>query len=174
MQKQTTIQKTNHKNRKRTTHVTVRPHRVLGAKMDRTAPPPAQKFPVHKDETSRLRTTPQNMDITGSPGTSGVPGTVLALAYSGLEDQLTRLYGLCFNLAHFPDAWKQGNLITILKATDKDTSDPKSLRPITLLSDLGKVLERIIKYAMLATLERRTCSTLVSSDLDLVDLRYMQ
>ncbi|KAG5883784.1 hypothetical protein JTB14_036661 [Gonioctena quinquepunctata] len=108
-----------------------------------------------------------------APGPDGVPGTVLALAFSGLEDQLTRLYGLCYNLAYFPDAWKHGNLITILKAPDKDPSDPKSLRPITLLSELGKVLERIIKYAVLSQ-ERRICSTLVSSDLDLVNLRYMQ
>ncbi|KAG5870232.1 hypothetical protein JTB14_029106 [Gonioctena quinquepunctata] len=59
----------------------------------------------------------------------------------GLEDQLTRLYGLCFNLAYFPDAWKQGSLITILKAPDKDPSDPKSLRPIIVLSGLRKVLK---------------------------------
>ncbi|KAG5865319.1 hypothetical protein JTB14_022217 [Gonioctena quinquepunctata] len=54
------------------------------------------------------------------------------------------------SLLHIADAWKQGNLITILKAPDKDPSDPKSLRPITLLSEMGKVLERIIKYVMLS------------------------
>ncbi|KAG5868859.1 hypothetical protein JTB14_011687 [Gonioctena quinquepunctata] len=97
-----------------------------------------------------LETAIHKINPNRAPGPDGVPGTVLALAYSGLEDQLTRLYGLCFNLAYFPDAWKQGNLITILKAPDKDPSDPKSLRPITLLSELGKVLKRIIKYAMLS------------------------
>ncbi|KAG5895908.1 hypothetical protein JTB14_000519 [Gonioctena quinquepunctata] len=97
-----------------------------------------------------LETATHKINPNRAPGLDGVPGTVLALTYSGLEDQLTRLYGLCFNLAYFPDAWKQGNLITILKAPDKDPSDPKSLRPITLLSEMGKVLERIIKYAMLS------------------------
>ncbi|KAG5882490.1 hypothetical protein JTB14_008463 [Gonioctena quinquepunctata] len=43
-----------------------------------------------------------------------------------------------------PTVWKEGRLVTILKAPGRDPSDMGSLRPITLLSELGKMLERII------------------------------
>ncbi|KAG5880445.1 hypothetical protein JTB14_030729 [Gonioctena quinquepunctata] len=71
-----------------------------------------------------LETAIHKINHNRAPGPDGVPGMILALAFSGLGDQLTRLYGLCFNLAYFPDAWKRGNSITILKAPDEDPSHP--------------------------------------------------
>ncbi|KAG5869026.1 hypothetical protein JTB14_025915 [Gonioctena quinquepunctata] len=42
------------------------------------------------------------------------------------------------------DGWKIGKLVTILKGAGKDPSRLDSWRPLTLLSELGKMLERII------------------------------
>ena len=42
----------------------------------------------------------------------------------------------------FPDKWKQGNLVPIFKKGEK--SIPSNYRPVSLLSNLGKIQERII------------------------------
>ncbi|KAG5882915.1 hypothetical protein JTB14_023377 [Gonioctena quinquepunctata] len=67
-----------------------------------------------------------------------------------ISDEFVRPFKLCFSLGYFPSAWNIGNLITILEAPDKHPGDSKSLRPITLLPELGKILERIITYALLS------------------------
>ena len=46
---------------------------------------------------------------------------------------------------YFPTCWKYGNVTPIHKKDDK--SAPSNYRPITLLSSLGKVMERCVhKY----------------------------
>jgi hypothetical protein len=44
----------------------------------------------------------------------------------------------------FPRRWNVGNLITIPKVPDRDRSNPKSYRPICLLSMMGKLLEKLM------------------------------
>jgi hypothetical protein len=45
-------------------------------------------------------------------------------------------------LGHFPATWKSAKVIPIPKS-NKPSTDPKSYRPISLLSTLGKLFERI-------------------------------
>ena len=41
-----------------------------------------------------------------------------------------------------PDIWKQANITPIFKKND--ASDPTNYRPISLLSSIGKVLEKLV------------------------------
>ena len=50
--------------------------------------------------------------------------------------------------------WKKANIILILKPK-KDKQHPSSYRPISLLSCLGKLLEKIIKQRLMLEIERR-------------------
>ena len=50
--------------------------------------------------------------------------------------------------------WKQANIILLLKP-NKDKQIPSSYRPISLLSCLGKLLEKIIKSRLMLEVERR-------------------
>lgn len=56
----------------------------------------------------------------------------------------TALFNKCLSEGCFPNSWKVGNLVTFLKSPTRDCRDPGSFRPITLLSVLGKVLERVL------------------------------
>ncbi len=56
---------------------------------------------------------------------------------------LSRVFNSCFEQSYFPIAWKLAKVIPILKP-GKDSSDPTSYRPISLLSCLGKVLEKLL------------------------------
>jgi hypothetical protein len=56
---------------------------------------------------------------------------------------LTRLFNNLLCSGHFPNAWKRAKIIPILKP-NKPPTDPNSYRPISLLSIIGKLFERII------------------------------
>jgi len=47
-----------------------------------------------------------------------------------------------------PSIWKRGSLRVLLKGGDKNEKDPKSYRPICLLSVVGKLFEKIIKLRL--------------------------
>lgn len=79
-----------------------------------------------------------------APGGDNIHGVIIAALYGDMEDFLYRLFSDCLRFSYFPDDWKTGKLITILKSSEKDPTDPGSYRPITLLSEFGKLFERII------------------------------
>lgn len=54
------------------------------------------------------------------------------------------LFNGCLKLGYFPSAWKLGKVIALPKP-NKNIKDVKSYRPITLLSCIGKIFERVIQ-----------------------------
>ena len=62
-----------------------------------------------------------------------------------LAEPLTILFNSSLAKCHFPNVWKDANVTPIFKKDDK--SSPTNYRPISLLSSIGKVMERCIhKY----------------------------
>lgn len=59
---------------------------------------------------------------------------------------LTIIYNNCINNCYFPDAWKLAKIIPIYKTNGNNSIN--ALRPISLLSNLGKLFERIIREKM--------------------------
>jgi hypothetical protein len=55
---------------------------------------------------------------------------------------LTKLYNKSLLIGKFPSQWKDVNVTPVFKKDDRQ--DKKNYRPITLLSNLGKVLESVI------------------------------
>lgn len=56
---------------------------------------------------------------------------------------LNHIFNACMKCAYFPTAWKNAKVIAIQKH-GKDPFNPSSYRPISLLSSLGKIFERIL------------------------------
>lgn len=79
-----------------------------------------------------------------APGPDNIHGITIKSLLPILEDTLYNIYSACFNAGHFPIMWKRGRLVTFLKNSDSDPTKVKSLRPITLLCELGKVLEKLM------------------------------
>ena len=56
---------------------------------------------------------------------------------------LTKIFNSCLKFSYFPNNWKKGKVIAILKP-EKDHSDPLNYRPITLLPTIGKIFEKLL------------------------------
>lgn len=56
---------------------------------------------------------------------------------------ITDIYNACLRLSYFPKSWKMATIITIRKP-GKPARETASYRPISLLSALGKLFERVV------------------------------
>lgn len=86
-----------------------------------------------------------------APGPDLIEVSVLKAACSVIPGQLVRLFNGCLQWGVFPSVWKVGSLRVLLKGEDKDEKDPKSYRPICLLSVLGKTFEKLLKLRLADT-----------------------
>lgn len=88
-----------------------------------------------------------------APGPDLIEVGVLKAAVTTIPGQLVRLFNGCLRWGVFPSAWKEGNLCVLLKGEDKDEKDPKSYRPICLLSVIGKLFEKLIRRRLSVTMD---------------------
>uniref|UniRef100_A0ABD2WJK8 Reverse transcriptase domain-containing protein n=1 Tax=Trichogramma kaykai TaxID=54128 RepID=A0ABD2WJK8_9HYME len=84
-----------------------------------------------------------------APGNDKIETEMLleAIKSSAAQDLLS-LFNRCRKWGYFPRAWKNACLVVLLKSEDKDKSNPKSYRPICLLSTISKTLERLISNSL--------------------------
>lgn len=77
-------------------------------------------------------------------GKDNVSYRMVAATHEAVPDLLPTLFSQLLCFGEFPPAWKQAKCVPIPKPGRTDTSDPKNLRPISLLSCLGKTFEKIL------------------------------
>ena len=61
-----------------------------------------------------------------------------------MQLDIVEMFNDCLAQMVFPRQYKTALIRVLLKADDKDKTDPKSYRPISLLPVIGKILERAI------------------------------
>ena len=85
------------------------------------------------------------LDTTKAYGPDGVSPIFLKEGNDSLVNSLHRIFNLSLRLAKIPKLWKQANVVPIHKKELRSKMD--NYRPVSLLSVVGKILERIIfKY----------------------------
>lgn len=82
--------------------------------------------------------------ISKSPGIDLVEGELAKSLYGYFPEFFGLLYNQCFLKGVFPDEWKVAMLKIIPRPGLRDMTMVSSYRPISLLSVLGKTLERVI------------------------------
>jgi hypothetical protein len=61
-----------------------------------------------------------------------------------IESYLLNLFNACLAQGYCPSHFRSSNTVVIRKPGKSDYTDPKSYRPIALLSTIGKALEAIL------------------------------
>lgn len=87
-----------------------------------------------------------------APGPDGVPGRVLPVALKHLGTRLRQLFDDCLRSGIFPGCWKEGRLC-LLRKESRPADSPSGWRPIVLLDETGKMLERVISSRIVERLE---------------------
>jgi len=76
-------------------------------------------------------------------GPDGISNIVLKRCSPVIVPFLTNLFNACIRLGYFPVSWRRGLVVPVPKGRDNLTL-AKNWRPITLLSNVGKIFEKIL------------------------------
>ena len=96
-------------------------------------------LPTNKEEIKFILSS---LDINKSTGPYSIPSKVLNMLKNDISEQLADLLNLSFTAGTFPTLLKTAKVITIRKKDSK--SNFANYRPISFLSNLDKILEKLI------------------------------
>src|SRR6266702_2507512 len=146
-------------------------------------PPPHErrKFPpLTEEELTDLLMLALNKS---APGNSGVGWELLKWGWGSAGETLTNVYNSCLVLGHHPPRWKQVVVAVIPKPDKPDYTLTKAHRPISLLENMSKLLEKavakriqhdIVKFELVPTTQFGGCSHSSCTDAGLALIHDIQ
>jgi len=87
-----------------------------------------------------------------APGPNGIPGKIWALASRYVGASLRHLFSRCLREGSFPPVWRRAKLV-LLRKENRPADVPSGYRPICLLDEEAKLLERVIAGRLIRHLE---------------------
>lgn len=109
-----------------------------------------QLTPVHLHEVSALISS---LSAHSAPGPDDIPSDILKRHSQHLVQPLTYLINLCFEMSTFPEIFKQATVIPVYKNKGAK-NERENYRPISLTSNVSKIIEKAIKLRILSFLDR--------------------
>ena len=91
-------------------------------------------------------------------GLDGIRYSVIKKIPDTYLNEIAKVFSSCLKLGYFPTAWKTAKTILIPKP-GKDLREAKNFRPISLLSCLGKLLERLLAHRISRYMEEENLFT---------------
>jgi hypothetical protein len=101
-----------------------------------TTPPPVTSWEV--------TTAIDSLNSKAAPGQDGLSMAIVKECFPSIKLHLLFIFNACFNLQYFPDCWKTAKVAIIGKPNKPDYDSLNSFRPISLVNNLAKILEKII------------------------------
>ena len=91
------------------------------------------------------------LDINKANGHDEISIRVLKLCDKSIITALSILFQNCIETKTFPDTWKKSNIVPVHRKGDKQIDD--NYRPVSLLTILRKIFERVISNSNFEYLE---------------------
>ena len=91
-----------------------------------------------------INTIINKLNSRKAPGRDLIEVQMVKEAWPVIQHELQTLFNNCLAQKVFPEQFKYAQIRALLKGEDKDRTDPKSYRPISLLPVIGKVLEKLM------------------------------
>ena len=121
-------------------------------------------FPVFPSRTNlkvhNISVTPKmakkvilNLDLSNASGPGCIPVVVLKNCEPKLSYILAELFNKCLKESCFPDCWKVSTVVPVFKNVG-ERSTPKNYRPVSLLSVVSKVFQKILGNRIVDHLEK--------------------
>ena len=95
--------------------------------------------PVHPDRVNKIIMELKN---SSSYGLDNIPTRILKIGRAELVPAITHIVNLSITSKKFPQAWKVAKVIPLHKKEEE--TNPKNYRPVSLLSNVSKILEKSI------------------------------
>ena len=104
---------------------------------------------IFETNLSEVRSIVKKFKNMKAPGDDGIFYILIKNLPESTIRFLVIIFNSCFKLAYFPKLWKNAKITPILKP-DKNPAEASSYRPISLLSSISKLFERIILNRMMS------------------------
>ena len=95
-----------------------------------------------------------SLKLRSAPGNDRITPLMLRHVSRKALTHLTHLFNHLLRLGYFPTNWKRAKVVPIPKP-NKPGTDPNSYRPISLLSTLEKLFERILATRLMSFVNRQ-------------------
>ena len=90
-----------------------------------------------------VKTAVKSMANNKSPGPDGIPTEFYKIFWSQIGESVYRSFTLAYELGQLSDSQKQG-VITLIPKKDKDLTDLKSWRPLSILNTDYKIIAKVL------------------------------
>ena len=94
-----------------------------------------------------------NLDSSKASGPDCIPVVVLKNCEAELSYILAKLFNTCLKESCFPDCWKVSSVVPVFKNVG-ERSTAKNYRPVSLLSVVSKVFEKLVNNRIVDHLEK--------------------
>ena len=94
-----------------------------------------------------------NLDLSKASGLDCIPVVVLKNCEPELSYILAELFNKCLKESCFPDCWKVSSVVPVFKNVG-ERSTAKNYHPVSLLSVVSKVFEKLVNNRIVDHLEK--------------------
>ena len=109
-----------------------------------------------------VRKVVTNLDLSKASGSDCIPVVVLKNCVPELSYILAELFNKCLKASCFPDCWKVSSVVPLFKNVG-ERSTAKNYHPVSLLSVVSKVFEKLVNNRIVDHLEKCVFFFLISS-----------
>ncbi|KAF8789716.1 putative RNA-directed DNA polymerase like protein [Argiope bruennichi] len=85
----------------------------------------------------------KKLNVKKATGPDGIPNKAIKMLTINAITHLTKIFNRCLQLNHFPTVWKIAHVLMFPKP-NQNPKLPGSYRPISLLSNIGKIFEKLL------------------------------